>query len=108
MQDMMCTLKSYQEAAKHAAKVVHLTVNDEQSLFNCLAILFSSIYNIYIYIYIYIYMFRTRLLLFIYRMQIFLKKYEYCNHLQLCEDQDIPGKLKNMFATMCLRSLRLI
>ena len=35
----------------------------------------------------------------------FLDEYEHCNHLQLCEDQDIPGKLKrhvcnHMFAIL--------
>ena len=29
-----------------------------------------------------------------YRLQIFLVKYEYLQSLQLCEDQDISGKLK--------------
>ena len=28
--------------------------------------------------------------------------------LQLCEDQGIPGKLKDVFAALCLRYLRLI
>ena len=32
--------------------------------------------------------------LLIYRLQIFLVKYEYLESLQLCEDQGIPGKLK--------------
>ena len=44
-----------------------------------------------------------------YRLQIFLVKYEYLRSLQLCEDQDIRGKLKkNVFANMCLQSLQLI
>ena len=42
------------------------------------------------------------------RLQIFFVKYEYLRSLQLCEDQDIGGKLKNVFANMCLRSLQLI
>ena len=48
--------------------------------------------------------------LLIHRLQIFLVKYEcYCMwSLQLCEDQSIREKLKNVFAIMCLRSLQLI
>ena len=42
------------------------------------------------------------------RFQIFLVKYEYLLSLQLCEDQSIHESLKDVFATMCLRSLRLI
>ena len=42
------------------------------------------------------------------RLQIFPVKYEYLPSLQLCEYQGIPGKLKNVFATVCLRSLQLI
>ena len=51
-------------------------------------------------------MFQKRVLkLLIYHLQIFLDKYEHCSHLQLCEDQDIPGKLKkhvcnHMFAIL--------
>ena len=44
MQNIMYSLKSYQEVAKHVAKTYILTVNHEQSLFNCLTILFSSIF----------------------------------------------------------------
>ena len=43
-----------------------------------------------------------------YRLQIFLVKYEYLRSLQLCEDQGILLKLKNVFASMYLRSLRLM
>ena len=46
--------------------------------------------------------------LLIYRSQTFLVKYKHMRSLQLCEDQGIPGKLKNMFATLCLRFLRFI
>ena len=44
MQNTMYSLKSYQEVGKHVAKHVHLTVNHEQGLFNCLTVLFSSIF----------------------------------------------------------------
>ena len=44
----------------------------------------------------------------IHRLQIFLVKYEYLRSLQQCKDQGIPEKLKNVFAPMCLRSLRLL
>ena len=43
-----------------------------------------------------------------YQLQVFLVKYEYLRSLQLCEDQGMRGKLKNVFANMCLRSLQLI
>ena len=42
------------------------------------------------------------------RLQIFLVKYEYLRSLQLREDQCILKSLKNVFADMCLRLLRLI
>ena len=41
------------------------------------------------------------------RLEIFLLNYEYLLSLQLCEDQGILEKLKNLFAAMSLRSLRL-
>ena len=44
----------------------------------------------------------------IYRLQIFVVKYEYLRSLQQCEDQGIREKFKNVLATMCLLSLRLI
>ena len=46
--------------------------------------------------------------LLIYRSQTFLVKYKHMRSLQLCEDQGIPEKLNNVFATLCLRFLRLI
>ena len=51
---------------------------------------------------------KRMLRLSIQRLQIFLVKYEYLQSLQVCEDQGIREKLKNVFATMCLRSLQLI
>ena len=43
------------------------------------------------------------------RLQIFLMKHEYLRSSQLCEDQGTREKLKkNVFVTMCLRSLRLM
>ena len=36
----------------------------------------------------------------LYRLQIFLVKYEYQPSLQLCQDQDIRGKLKNVFTNV--------
>ena len=44
--------------------------------------------------------------LLIYRLQIFLVKYEHCNHLQLCEDQAIREKLKKRVCNHVLAILR--
>ena len=44
----------------------------------------------------------------IHRLQIFLVKYEYLRSVQLCGDQGISAKLKNVFGTICLRFFRLI